>query len=191
MRAIAEELKLPVFNKPDSQEICFVPREGYIAFLQEKAPTAMRPGKIVDTGGTVLGEHPGVAFYTIGQRKRLPASNAGPLYVVALDAETNTVVVGRDEELYASGLIANTCVWSAIADLESADGPLAVSAKIRYNGVAAPTWIAPGGEPDTVEARFETPQRAVTPGQSAVFYGGEGEEVGQVVIGGGVIVRAL
>jgi tRNA-specific 2-thiouridylase len=190
-RRLAAELGLALANKPDSQEICFVPKEGYISFLQEKAPAAVRPGKLVDTGGKVIGEHPGVAFYTIGQRKRLPASANGPLFVVALDAETNTVVVGRDEELYASGLIADTCVWSAIPDLERAAWPLAVSAKIRYNGVACPAAISPGSEPGTAEARFETPQRAVTPGQSAVFYGGEGEEAGQVVIGGGLIRRAL
>src|SRR5579862_259565 len=99
-RRIAAELGLALANKPDSQEICFVPREGYISFLSEKAPGVARPGKVVDTRGKMVGEHPGIAFYTIGQRKRLPAGNTGPLYVVALDAETNTVIVGRDEELY-------------------------------------------------------------------------------------------
>jgi tRNA-specific 2-thiouridylase len=190
-RRIAAELGLALANKPDSQEICFVPKEGYVSFLKEKAPAAARPGKLVDTNGRLLGEHPGVAFYTIGQRKRLPANADGPLFVVALDAESNTVVVGRDAELYAPGLIADTCRWSALADLETAAWPLAVSAKIRYNGSAAPTIISPGPDPDTVEARFATPQRAVTPGQSAVFYGGAGDEAGQVVLGGGLIREAL
>jgi tRNA-specific 2-thiouridylase len=190
-RRLAAELGLALANKPDSQEICFVPKEGYIAFLQEKAPSVARPGRLVDTGGRTLGEHPGVAFYTIGQRKRLPASSAGPLYVVALDAETNTVVVGRDEELFAPGLLADTCNWIAVPDLASIGGALAVSAKIRYNGTASPAILTPGEEPGTVASRFATPQRAVTPGQAAVFYGGEGENAGQVVLGGGTIRHAL
>lgn len=190
-RRIAQELGLPLANKPDSQEICFVPKSGYITFLQEKAPSAVRPGKLVDTGGKVVGEHPGVAHYTIGQRKRLPGGSEGPLFVVALDADTNTVVVGKSEDLLASGLIADTCIWSAIPDLESVPTPLAVYARIRYNGSATPASISPGDAVGTVEAHFETPQRAITPGQSAVFYGGEGEEAGQVVVGGGVICRAI
>jgi tRNA-specific 2-thiouridylase len=190
-RRIAREFGLALASKPDSQEICFVPKEGYISFLQEKAPAAVRPGRVVDTSGKMLGEHPGVAFYTIGQRKRLPASNTGPLFVVSLDADTNTVVVGSDEELFASGLIADTCIWSAISDIHAVETPLAVDAKIRYNGAAARAAILPGQEVGTVEARFATPQRAVTPGQSAVFYGGQGEETGQVVIGGGIISCSL
>jgi tRNA-specific 2-thiouridylase len=187
-RRIAAERGLALANKPDSQEICFVPREGYVTFLSEKAPAAARPGKIVDTAGKVLGEHLGVAFYTVGQRKRLPASPNGPLFVLALDAETNTVLVGRDEELYAPGFVASDCTWSAI---ERPDRPLAAQVKIRYNGQAAPAVIEPGERPEEVEGRFELPQRAVTPGQAAVFYGGEVEEAGQVVLGGGTIERAL
>jgi tRNA-specific 2-thiouridylase len=187
-RRIAAERGLALANKPDSQEICFVPREGYVTFLSEKAPAAARPGKIVDTAGNVLGEHLGVAFYTVGQRKRLPASPNGPLFVLALDAETNTVVVGRDEELYAPGFVASDCTWSAI---ERPDRPLAAQVKIRYNGQAATAVIGPGERPEEIEGRFEVPQRAVTPGQAAVFYGGEGEEAGQVVLGGGTIERAF
>jgi tRNA-specific 2-thiouridylase len=190
-RRIAAELGLALANKPDSQEICFVPKEGYADFLSQKAPAVLRPGKIVDTSGKVLGDHLGIALYTIGQRKRLPASSTGPLFVVALDAGTNTVIVGRDEELYQAGFVADNCNWSAIPDLVSLAHPLAVRAKIRYNGQATPTVISPGEAADTVEGRFEQPQRAVTPGQAAVFYGGEGEEAGQVVIGGGAIERAL
>jgi tRNA-specific 2-thiouridylase len=190
-RRLAREFGLALANKPDSQEICFVPRDGYISFLKEKAPAAVRPGKIVDVHGNPIGEHPGVAFYTIGQRKRLPASSSGALFVVSLDAETNTVVVGCNDDLFTTGLIADTCVWSAIDGLNAENSPLAVTAKIRYNGSAAPAIIIPGPVPDEVEARFETPQRAVTPGQSAVFYGGTGEEANQVVLGGGIIDREL
>jgi tRNA-specific 2-thiouridylase len=190
-RRLAREFGLALAAKPDSQEICFVPKEGYISFLQEKAPAAVRPGKIVDLSGKPIGEHPGVAFYTIGQRKRLPASNTGALFVVSLDADTNTVVVGGSDDLYASGLIANICVWSAISGLTDNQAPLAVSAKIRYNGTAAPAVITPAESSGDVEARFETPQRAITPGQSAVFYGGDGDDAGQVVLGGGIIDQAL
>ncbi len=190
-RRLAREFGLALASKPDSQEICFVPKEGYISFLQEKAPAALRPGKIVDTAGAFVGEHPGVAFYTIGQRKRLPASSAGALFVVSLDADTNTIVVGTNEDLFTSGLIADTCIWSAIPELTAEQSPLAVTAKIRYNGTAAPAGITLGPDPDQVTAKFESAQRAITPGQSAVFYGGQGSDAGDVVIGGGLIVEAL
>ena len=190
-RRIANELGLALANKPDSQEICFVPKEGYVNFLQEKAPEIARPGAIVDTSGKHIGEHLGVAFYTIGQRKRLPASTTGPLFVVRLDADSNTVVVGSNEELFETGLIADNCNWISIQDLDQTTGTLAVSAKIRYNGVASPAQIRPGADPGTVEAHFDLPQRAITPGQAAVFYAGEGEDVGQVVVGGGTIVQAV
>ncbi len=190
-RRIANELGLSIANKADSQEICFVPKEGYVTFLQEKAPAAARPGNIVDTSGHVLGKHLGVAFFTIGQRKRLPASATGPLFVLALDAETNTVVVGTDNELFQSGLLADDCLWSSIADIAAHDVPLNVTAKIRYNGTAAPAQIVAGCDPRTVCAWFDSPQRAITPGQAAVFYGGTGEEAGQIVVGGGTIVRTL
>ena len=190
-RRIATERGLALANKPDSQEICFVPKSGYIDFLTEKAPAALRPGRIVDTGGKTLGEHSGVAFYTIGQRKRLPASGDGALFVLALDAETNTVVVGKDEELYAAGCVADTLSWSAVAGLENNAAPAQASVKIRYNGTAAKSYLTSGETGDSVNVRFETPQRAVTPGQSAVFYGGAGEDAEQVVLGGGTISREI
>jgi tRNA-specific 2-thiouridylase len=190
-RRIASDLGLALASKPDSQEICFVPKEGYVAFLHDKAPSVTRPGKIVDMQGKALGEHPGIAFYTIGQRKRLPASSEGALYVVALDPKTNTVVVGKDSDLYAHGFEAENCCWSAIPGLEEATEPLVVYARIRYNGVAAPARLSTGSELGTAQVWFETPQRAVTPGQAAVFYGGEGEEAGQIVLGGGAILREL
>lgn len=190
-RRKAAELGLTVAGKPDSQEICFVPREGYVRFLEERVPGAARAGRVVDTSGRVVGEHQGVAFYTIGQRKRLPPSTEGPLFVVELDAETNTVVVGGDHDLYASGLLACQCSWSGIADINQVDRPLAVQAKIRYNGAFAPARVRPLEGGADAEALFESPQRAVTPGQAAVFYGGSGGDAGQVVLGGGTIERAL
>jgi tRNA-uridine 2-sulfurtransferase len=177
-RRIAREHGLPLAAKPDSQEICFVPKEGYTRFLSEKAPSTMRTGKIVDTGGRARGEHEGIANYTIGQRRRLPASGSGPLYVIALEPSTNTVVVGANEELFAKRFTASTLNWITVQGLE---GPLAVSARIRYNGTASPAVIMPGAEPGTVECTFEAAQRAITPGQACVFYDGD------VVVGGGTI----
>ena len=193
-RRLAAEFGLALANKPDSQEICFVPKEGYVSFLTEKSPAIARVGKIVDTSGKVVGEHLGIAFYTIGQRKRLPASSDGALFVVSIDAVTNTIVVGTDADLFMPGLVADNCNWSAIenlSDVASENSPLAVMAKIRYNGTAARAGIYAGEQPDTAIAHFEIPQRAVTPGQAAVFYGGTGEDEGQVVLGGGTIDRAL
>jgi tRNA-specific 2-thiouridylase len=190
-RRIAAEYGLALATKPDSQEICFVPKEGYIPFLKEKAPALAQPGRLVDTSGKVLGEHTGIAFYTIGQRKRLPASTTGALYVVSIDAKSNTVVVGNDADLFTSGLIADRCNWIAISGVEAEKNPLAVQAKIRYNGTAAPAQLSAGEAEGTVVLRFETPQRAVTPGQSTVFYGGEGEEAGDLVLGGGMIQREI
>ncbi len=190
-RRIANELGLSIANKPDSQEICFVPKEGYIPFLKEKAPHVACPGDLVDTSGKTLGRHEGIAFYTIGQRKRLPASATGALYVVSIDPDSNTVVVGNDSDLFAKGLVADNCNWISIPGIERSAPPLAVQGKIRYNGTAAPGWLSAGEESDTIELRFDTAQRAVTPGQSAVIYGGEGEEHGQVVIGGATIQREI
>jgi tRNA-specific 2-thiouridylase len=177
-RRIARELGLPLADKPDSQEICFVPKEGYTKFLAERAPSALHPGRIVDTGGRLRGTHEGIANYTIGQRKRLPASGDGPLYVIALEPATNTVIVGSDEELLEDTFTVRGLNWIAV---EKLDTPLAVSARIRYNASAVPARIFAGPEPDTVVCRVEMSQRAITPGQAAVFYDGER------VIGGGTI----
>ncbi len=194
-RRLAHELGLALADKPDSQEICFVPKEGYVSFLSAKSPDVMRPGKIIDTSGKLIGEHLGIAFYTIGQRKRLPASNNGPLFVVALDADANTVIVGRDDELFMPGFVADDCNWSAIdgleAHVERTGRGLECAAKIRYNGQPAPAVLNLGPTAGTVEGRFAVPQRAVTPGQAAVFYGGEGDDAGQIVLGGGTIDRAI
>jgi tRNA-specific 2-thiouridylase len=176
-RRIARDLGLPLANKPDSQEICFVPREGYTKFLAERSPSTMRPGKIVDTSGRLRGEHEGIANYTIGQRRRLPASGNGPLFVVSLEPATNTVVVGDNEELFADTFTASRVNWVAIPEPAA---PLAVQARIRYNGTAEAARVTP--EPgERVVCRFDAPQRAITPGQAAVFYDGD------VVLGGGTI----
>jgi tRNA-specific 2-thiouridylase len=190
-RAVARDLGLDLAGKPDSQEICFVPKEGYAGLMRERAPEATRAGRVVDSSGRVLGEHEGVPLYTIGQRKRLPANSSGPLYVLALDAESNTVVVGSDRDLYAAGLVAEDCLWSALPGPPATDGRIDCYVKIRYNGSAASGFIRGGASADTVRAWFDSTQRAVTPGQAAVFYGGSGEDAGQVVLGGGTIREPL
>ena len=191
-RRIAVEAGLAVADRPDSQEICFVPKAGYTSFLAQRAPETLQPGPITDSSGKVLGEHGGVALYTIGQRRRLPSGSAHALFVLSLDAATRTVVVGSNEELFAAGLVADNCTWSAIPDAPAPGENLAVQARIRYNGAAtAARLYASAEEAGCVEAVFDTPQRAVTPGQAAVFYGGEGDEEGGVVLGGGTISRRL
>ncbi len=184
-RSIATRLGLAVAAKPDSQEICFVPKEGYVSYLKQVVPEAAAVGNVIDTSGKIVGTHEGIAFYTIGQRKRLPASTTGPLFVVALDAVNNTVIVGPDAELFRDGLIADNCIWSSIATpgIET----LPVDAKIRYNGTPSPATVRLKTVSGDVEVHFEKPQRAITPGQSAVFYGSDGDEPGSVVVGGGVI----
>ncbi len=183
-RRIANELGLALANKPDSQEICFVPREGYVSFLEQKAPSILKSGPIVDLTGRQLGTHEGIALYTIGQRKRLPGGSTRPMVVVSLDAQTNTVVVGYEEDLLQQDFAVENCTWSAIAGIF---GEVETLTKIRYNGVAAPATISPVGSDHEVTGKFVSPQRAITPGQAAVFYGGEREEYGQVVLGGGTL----
>ncbi|MDW8289777.1 MAG: tRNA 2-thiouridine(34) synthase MnmA [Armatimonadota bacterium] len=183
-RALARELGLPVADKPDSQEICFVAEAGgYRAFLQSRVPDTVRPGEIRDVHGNVLGRHPGVAFFTIGQRRGLGLSgHQEPLYVVDIDAQNNVVVVGPERFLYCRRFLVERVNWIALDRLTK---PLAVQARIRYNMPEAPAMLFPVGEPNCVEVEFETPQRAITPGQAAVFYRGD------VVVGGGTICKRL
>lgn len=190
-RNIAKTIGLALASKPDSQEICFVPREGYTSYLREHAPDSQHPGLVMDRSGNEIGEHEGISNYTIGQRKRLPASNKGALFVVELLPETNTVVVGSDEDLYSDGFEAVRCSWASLSEAPSLESPLAAYAKIRYNGQIAPVSFAAAKEAGVVQGIFETSQRAVTPGQAAVFYGGTGEEEAQIVLGGGTIEKAI
>ena len=176
IRRIAAEAGLPVADKPDSQEICFIPDGDYRQFVGERATP--RPGAMVDSDGNVLGRHQGIQFFTIGQRRGLGLNgNTGkPTYVVDINAENNQVVLGPQEELYRSAL------WASGVNFicePVPDGPLEVTAKIRYKAREAPATVVPHGS--WAEIRFDEPQRAVTPGQAVVFYRGE------EVMGGGVI----
>jgi len=177
VRKIAGRLGLPVAEKPESQEICFVPDDDYAAFLRGRIPDAFRPGSIVDREGRRIGRHEGFLNFTIGQRKGMGIAAAHPLYVVSLDAASNTVVAGPNGELFRSTMIVTNVNWVAIPGIE-ADRRADVKIRSRHDG--APATLRPG-ERGTVIVEFDEPQRAITPGQAAVFYNGD------VVLGGGTI----
>ena len=180
-RKMARELGLSVADKPDSQEICFVPNDDYKAFLKNRIPESLKPGNIVDLTGQILGQHQGVQLYTVGQRKGLGLAVGKPLYVIALDAERNEVVVGSDQDVFASELIAGDLNFITMDTLEE---PLAVEAKIRYSGSPARAMVTPRGN-GQVHVKFVMPQRAITPGQSVVFYHDD------IVVGGGIITKTV
>lgn len=178
VREMARRWGLPNAHKPDSADICFIPSGNYRRFVRERVPSA--PGLIVDSEGGHVGDHSGIIEYTVGQRKRVPARGGDePLFVLNVDARTNTVVVGPHEELMAEGLVAEDLVFC------SGEAPVraSVHARIRYRSeaVAAELTVSDG----RAEVRFDRPQRAVTPGQAVVFYDGDR------VLGGGTISGRL
>jgi tRNA-specific 2-thiouridylase len=174
---MAKELGLKVHNKPESQEICFVPDGDYHKFLRKRLAQEARPGPIVDTRGKILGDHQGIMFYTIGQRRGLGIAKGFPLYVIAIDKDKNEIMVGEKEATYQSEFIASGMNW--ISD-DRIEFPLKVKVKIRYNhkGEDATVFPLPHGK---VKVRFKRPQPAITPGQAAAFYRDD------VVVGGGWI----
>lgn len=177
VRAKAKELGLYVASKPDSQEICFVNDNDYGKFIEENTDKEIKPGYFVDTKGNILGKHRGIIHYTVGQRKGLGIALGKPMYVVRIDAENNTVVLGDENEVYSKELTAYDLNFISIDKLEE---PMRVKAKIRYSAKEADAVIYPL-EDGKVRVVFDTPQRAVTPGQSVVFYDGD------IVVGGGII----
>ena len=176
IRRIAADAGLPVADKPDSQEICFIPDGDYRKFVGERVTP--KPGELVDTSGNVLGTHPGIQYFTIGQRRGLGLQgNTGePMYVTSIDAVSNRVVLGCHDDLMRSHLWASRINYLAG---EPPDGPTEITAKIRYKASEALATLTPRG--DWAELRFLEPQRAVTPGQAVTFYRGE------EIIGGGII----
>ena len=181
-RAEAVKRNLPVANKPESQEICFVPDDDYKNYLVQHRPELKHPGDIVDTKGNVLGQHNGIAFYTIGQRKGLGIAYPEPLYVIRLDAGKNQVIVGSNKEVFTKGLVANQLNWVSVADVTE---PVEALAKIRYGAKEAKAQLLPNGD-GTLKVLFPEMQRAVTPGQSVVFYEADGR-----VLGGGIICQSI
>jgi tRNA-specific 2-thiouridylase len=179
VRQIARELGLPVAARPESQEICFVPDDNYAKFLKNHTTVTVEPGPILDREGNVLGQHRGIMFYTIGQRKGLGIAAARPLYVTAIERERNTLVVGTKEQTYADELVADNLNWIAAARPEQ---PINVKARVRYRHPEAEAIVSPMDETN-IYVKFAEPQMAITPGQAVVFYDGD------TVIGGGTIIR--
>jgi tRNA-specific 2-thiouridylase len=179
VRAHARGLRLPTADKPESQEICFVPDGDYRSFLRQRDPEAFRPGPIVDRRGAELGTHAGLPGYTVGQKKGLGLATGRRLYVLELDPASNAVTVGPLDELECPRFVARSVNFIAEAPPET---PFRAEAKIRHSHTPAPSTVALIG-PDCVEVTFDVPQRAVAPGQSVVFYQDD------LVLGGGVIAR--
>lgn len=190
IRIMANDLKLPVANKPDSQEICFVSDNDYAGFiddyLMEKNMSSKNstqvgfvPGNFVNTSGEVIGKHKGIVHYTIGQRRGLNLAMGQPVFVLEIKPETNEVVIGSANEVFSDRLYANQLNFMAIEDLED---EMIVEAKIRYSHKGARCKIKRTAK-DQILCVFEEPQRAITPGQAVVFY------LGDYVAGGGTIIN--
>ncbi len=184
VRDKARALGLGIADKPESQEICFIPDDDYRGFLRRRVAHAFRPGPILDTAGVLLGMHEGIANYTVGQRRGLGLARDRALYVTALDPERNAVVVGNAGEVEVERFLAERVNLISQAALPER---LAVTAKIRHGHRPTPATIRDVGSDERgqglVEVRFETAQRGVAPGQSVVFYQGD------LVVGGGVITH--
>lgn len=178
IRKIAEKIGLLVANKPDSQDICFVPDGDYAAYIEENAGVKIPEGNFVTLDGKVLGKHKGIIHYTVGQRKGLGLSLGYPAFVLEIRPETNEVVIGTNEDSMTTTLKANRVNFMSVEDLPE---PKRAFAKIRYNHKGAWCTVEKTGE-DEITCTFEEPQRAVTPGQAVVLYDGE------YVLGGGTII---
>ena len=179
IRKIAREHNLKTANKPDSEDICFVPDGNYKRFLEENSEIKPKKGNIVHVNGTVLGKHNGLYNYTIGQRKGLGISYKEPLFVVGFNKEKNEVIVGEKEYIYKKEMIVKDINLLLIDSLE---GPMKVSVKTRYSSVEEDA-TAEMIDANTIKVVFENPVARITPGQSAVFY------LGDIVVGGGKILK--
>ncbi|MCR5581310.1 MAG: tRNA 2-thiouridine(34) synthase MnmA [Pseudobutyrivibrio sp.] len=178
-RKIAEEHDFINANKPDSQDICFVPDGDYVATLKKYTGREYEPGDFVDLEGNVLGQHKGIVCYTIGQRKGLGISAAYPLYVVRLDVPGNRVVLGKNEDLFSRDVLVENINWIDTTDTRD---EFKCKAKVRYRMIEQPCTVK-RIDKTTAQVVFDEPQRAITPGQAAVFYDGD------VVLGGGTIIK--
>ena len=178
IRRMAEQIGLPVAQKPDSQDICFVPDGDYASFIERNAGKELQKGNFVTSDGRVLGQHKGIIHYTVGQRKGLGLALGYPAFVLEIRPETREVVIGTHEESLADSLRVSDVNFMSVEDLTE---PRRVFVKIRYNHKGVWGTIEKTGE-DEVTCTFEEPQRAVTPGQAAVFYDGE------YILGGGTIL---
>jgi len=177
VREKAFQLGLRVHDKPESQEVCFIREASYHSFLSERLKGSVEPGPILDKDGKILGRHKGIPFYTIGQRRGLRLAKGKPLYVIEIDRERNAIVVGGEEEVRGDTFLVDSVNWIAASEMIPFDN---AHVKIRYNHPGSEASISPKGEGEW-EVKFKSPQKAITPGQAAVFYDGE------TVLGGGWI----
>ena len=177
IREIAREADLEAANKPDSEDICFIPDGNYKAFLENNSSIKAKVGNIVNSSGEVLGKHTGLYNYTIGQRKGLGIAYKVPLFVLGFNEEKNEVIVGEEKELYKKEILVNNINLLLI---DKIDKPMLVDLKTRYSTKSAKATIIQNE--NTIKVTFEEPQRAITPGQSAVFY------INDIVLGGGKIM---
>ena len=173
-----KEIGLQIANKPDSQDICFVSDDDYASFIEEESNQKIPEGNFVTPDGKILGRHKGIIHYTIGQRKGLGLSLGYQAFVLEIRPDTNEVVIGTNEDLMTTRVRANKLNFMTVENLE---GEMRVFAKIRYNHKGDWCTVRKTGE-DEIECIFETPQRAVTPGQALVLYDGD------YVLGGGTIL---
>jgi len=182
VRELAHKYNLNTADKPESQDICFVPASGYKKFIENRVGSeAMKPGPFIDENGKVIGQHKGLANYTIGQRDKLGLALGYPVYVYKMDRASNSVHIGNLRKLYSGGLVANGMNWVSV---EIPQETIEVNARIRYNSPEVKAYLTPIG-PDSVEVKFKEPQKSVTPGQSVVFYDGD------VVLGGATIEEPI
>ncbi len=177
IREIARKYNLPVAEKKDSQDICFIPDGNYKKFLEKNSSIKPKEGNIVNTKGQVLGKHKGLYYYTIGQRKGLGISNEVPLFVLGFNKEKNEVIVGEENELYKKELVVEDINLILFDEIKE---PMKVNTKTRYSAKEYPSTIYPPCN-GKIKVVFDQPQRAITPGQSAVFY------IDDIVVGGGKI----
>ena len=178
-RKLAKKYGLKNYKKAESQEICFIQNDNYRKFLTQHIKDAIKPGKFIDKEGKILGDHQGIPFYTIGQRKGLGVSLNKRMYVTEINSRQNVITLGDDKDLYRDKLLVKDLNFVSGDKLSNS---IKAEVKIRYNSKKSPAIISPYGE-NRFLISFEKPQRAVTPGQSAVFYQGD------VVVGGGIIER--
>jgi len=181
VRKIAHELDLIVAEKPDSQEICFVKDNNYGKFIAENANYEIKPGKFIDINGNILGNHNGITNYTIGQRKGLGLALGKPVFVIDIDAKNNNVIIGDSNNVFGTELIADDMNFVSI---EKLDSKMRVKAKIRYSARETAATIYPISG-DKVKVVFDEEVRAITPGQSVVFYDDD------ILVGGGTILKKI
>lgn len=181
VRDMAKERGLPVFDKPDSQEICFVPDNDYARLVRKQTPEKVKAGNVIDDQGQVVGQHDGHQHFTIGQRRGLGVTKPYPLYVIHKNAADNTITVGHKEQLLSVGAIADQTNWLVPRVMQQT---MKCQAKIRYNAQPVGATLVVTGD-DALEVRFDEPQPAVTPGQALVCYDGDH------LIAGGWINQAI